>query len=131
MEEQHLSIYLNTEILRVCNGIKFHPRTGHSNNSNSHNKKQKKKKSNIYLQLQKRQIGIAVKRPLLALMRHIVLEYCCCLRVISVEAAEDGVDVSRACLALVESDTHYDPMYLFMFLFMTSRGVGVLRYLKV
>lgn len=103
MEEQHLPIYLNTGILRVCNGIKLHPRTSHSNN-NSHNKKQ----SNMYLQFQKRQISIAIKRPLLALLRYIVLEYCRGLRVISVEAAEDGVDVSRACLALVESDAHYD-----------------------
>lgn len=58
-------------------------------------------------QLQQRQISVAVKRPVLALLRHIVLEDCRGLRVISIEAVENGVDVSRSGLALVEGDTHF------------------------
>lgn len=64
------------------------------------------------LQLQKRQVSIAVKRPLLALVGDIILEYCRCLGVVSVEAAEDGINMSRPCLALVESNnTHFIVQY--------------------
>lgn len=59
------------------------------------------------IQLQKSQVRIAVKRALLALLRNIVLEYCRGLGVISVETAEDGIDMSRTGLALVESDNHF------------------------
>lgn len=58
-------------------------------------------------QLQKSQVSIAVKRPLLTLLRNIVLEYCRSLWVVSVEAVQDGLNVSRPCLALVKSDTHF------------------------
>lgn len=58
-------------------------------------------------QLQKCQVSIAIKRPLLTLLSNIVLEYCRSLWVVSVEAVEDGINVSRPCLALVKSDTHF------------------------
>lgn len=58
------------------------------------------------LQLQQRQTGIAVKSAVLALLGHIVLEHGGGLGVVSVQAVEDGVDVSRTRLALVEGGDH-------------------------
>lgn len=60
------------------------------------------------LQLQQSQIGIAVKRAVFALLGHIVLEHSRGLGVVSVEAVEDGFDVSRSGLALIEGDSHID-----------------------
>ena len=68
---------------------------------------QKTLRTGYHSQLQQGQVSIAVKCPLFTLLSDIILEYCRCLRVVSVEAAEDGFDVSRPGLALVESDTHF------------------------
>lgn len=58
------------------------------------------------LQLQQGQVGIAVKGAVLALLGDIVLEDGGGLRVVSVQAIEDGVDVRRASVALVEGSDH-------------------------
>jgi hypothetical protein len=58
-------------------------------------------------QLQQSQVGIAVESSVLALLHDVVLEYCGCLGVISVKAAEDGIDVGRPCVAPVKSDAHF------------------------
>lgn len=58
-------------------------------------------------QLQQSQVGVAVKCAVLALLSDIVLEYCGGLGVVSVQAVEDGVDMRRPCVALVESNAHF------------------------
>lgn len=58
------------------------------------------------LQLQESQVGIAIERPVLALLGDIILEDGGGLGVISVQALEDGVDVGRPGLALVKSGNH-------------------------
>ena len=58
------------------------------------------------LQFQQCQVRIAVVCPILALLRHVVLKYRGCFRVISVEAVEDGVDVFGAVRGVVECDSH-------------------------
>jgi len=59
-----------------------------------------------YSQLQQSQVSIAVKGPVLALLHHVVLEDGGRLWVVSVEAAENGINVRRARLALVEGENH-------------------------
>lgn len=59
-------------------------------------------------QLQQGQVGVAVEGAVLALLGDIVLEDSGGLGVVAVEAIEDGVNVGRAGLALVEGDTHLD-----------------------
>ena len=57
-------------------------------------------------QLQQSQIGIAVECSVLALLDDVVLEYCGGFGVVPVEAAEDGLDVGGASVALVENEAH-------------------------
>lgn len=52
-------------------------------------------------QLQQGQIGIAVKRPILALLHHIVLKHGGSLWVISIQTIQDRVDVRWSCIAFV------------------------------
>lgn len=58
-------------------------------------------------QLQQGQVGIAIESPVLTLLSDIVLEYRGRLGVVSVEATQDGINVGRPSLALVERDTHF------------------------
>ncbi len=60
----------------------------------------------IHSQLQKRQIRITIIRPVLALLSDIVLEYGGGLRVVSVEAIEDGFDMLRPLGRVVEGYAH-------------------------
>lgn len=59
-----------------------------------------------HLQLQQGQVGIAIECPVLTLLHDIVLEYRGRLGVVSVEAVQDGINVGRPGLALVEGDDH-------------------------
>lgn len=54
------------------------------------------------LQFQERQVGIAVVRLVLALLRDILLENLRRLRIVSVEAVEDGVNVLGSLGTIVE-----------------------------
>ncbi|KAK5800262.1 hypothetical protein VI817_002474 [Penicillium citrinum] len=54
--------------------------------------------------LQKSQVGVAVEGPVLTLLLDVVLEDCGGLGVVPIEAIEDGIDMGRPGLTLVESD---------------------------
>lgn len=56
------------------------------------------------LQLQQSQVGVAVKGPILALLLDVVLEDRGGLGVVPIEAIENGVDMGRPALTLVECD---------------------------
>lgn len=58
----------------------------------------------IYSQLQQSHVGVAVKCPVLALLRDIVLEHGGGLRVVPVESIQDGIDMGRSSLTLVKGD---------------------------
>ena len=62
----------------------------------------------MHSQLQQCQVGIAVECPVFALLYNVVLENGGRLGVVSVQAVEDGIDIGRPSLTLVESDTHLD-----------------------
>ena len=59
-----------------------------------------KERYGLGIQLQQGQIGIAVKRLILALLRNVVLKDGGRLWIISIQSIEDGFDMSRSGLAL-------------------------------
>lgn len=77
-------------------------RSSYKQPDRSKNLETKNKQNNS--QLQQSQVGKAVECPVLALLRHVVLEHGGGLRVVAVEAIEDGFDMSRSSLTLVEGD---------------------------
>ena len=66
----------------------------------------------MHSQLKQCQVGIAVECPVFALLYNVVLENGGRLGVVSVQTAEDGIDVGRPSLTLVESDTHFDDFWI-------------------
>ncbi len=61
-----------------------------------------------HAQLQQGQIRIAVVGLVLALLRHIVLEDCCRLWIVSVQTIEYGVDMLWSIRSQVEGNAHPD-----------------------
>ncbi len=76
----------------------------------------------IHSQLQKRQIRITIIRPVLALLGDIVLEYGGGLRVVSIEAIEDGFDMLRPLGRVVECYAH---RCLWVWRIMVEVGCGI------
>ena len=60
------------------------------------------------LQLQHGQIGVAIVRAILALLRHVVLEHGRGFGIVSIEAIENGINVLRSICCMVKGDTHGD-----------------------
>lgn len=76
----------------------------------------------IHSQFQKRQIRITIIRPVLALLSDIVLEYSRGLRIVSVEAIEDGFDMLRPLGRVVECYAH---RYLWVWRNVVEVGCGI------
>lgn len=81
-------------------------------------------------QFQQCQVRIAIKCPVLALLHNIVLKHRCRLRVVPIEAVQDGIDMRRPRLALVKGEPHVflyslTPTAAWMF----RQEVGILWFL--
>ena len=57
-------------------------------------------------QFQQRQVGVAVVRPILALLGDIVLEDGGGFGIVSVQAIQDGIDMLWPIRGVIESDPH-------------------------
>ena len=58
------------------------------------------------LQLQQGQIGVAVIRAILALLRHVVLEHGRGFGIVSIETIQNAIDVLWPIRRIIKSDTH-------------------------